>query len=757
MTRSLGGDAVVLDDHNNHFFTLLPPSGLNGNYFFILPSPPSVPGLAPAFVGKGNAAGQAAVWDGSEWVWSNSVSMNWMNSPSSFPFALTFNTSAGPNSNSVLDLGDAGHHFRTIYVDNIVGALAGFTISLSGDVTGSQNATSVVALRGNAISSTVPTSGQALVYNGSQWAPSNVVSSISSGTGIQVSGSTVNPTIAVSTIPLANGGTGATTQATAVNNLLPTQSGNGGRVLQTDGTNVSWQSAGGNGTVTSVDVSGGTTGLTTSGGPITGTGTITLNGTLAITNGGTGATTQASAINNLLPSQTGNSNKVLQSDGTNVSWQSAGGSGTVSSINVSGGTTGLTTSGGPITGSGIITLGGTLAITNGGTGATTQASAINNLLPAQSTNANKVLQTDGTNVSWQSVGGSTGTVTSVNVSGGTTGLTTSGGPVTNSGSITLGGTLALANGGTGATTQAAAINNLLPTQSSNANKVLQTDGTNVSWQTVSGGSGGWGLSGNSISSGNFLGTINSQDLVIETSSSERLRILSNGNVGIGAPSPGQLLEVRNGNVLISRSGATAGQLQLQGSGTGISSFNAGAQGSANISYVLPIAQGAAGSTLSNDGSGNLSWSNIGQVKFARIIANHDVTSAVLVNDANLSLAVDSNKTYTFRMFLSVSDPGSTGDGYKFAITVPAGSTLKYGYNDATTSAGGGTTIINASGTTTRTLTLNNATEVFISVEGIVVVGNTPGTLQFQEERVGGAAADVIRFNANSYFEMTRVQ
>jgi len=44
------------------------------------------------------------------------------------------------------------------------------------------------------------------------------------------------------------------------------------------------------GTVTSVDVSGGTTGLTTSGGPVTSSGTITLAGTLAVANGGTGVT-----------------------------------------------------------------------------------------------------------------------------------------------------------------------------------------------------------------------------------------------------------------------------------------------------------------------------------------------------------------------------------------------------------------------------------------------------------------------------------
>lgn len=43
-------------------------------------------------------------------------------------------------------------------------------------------------------------------------------------------------------------------------------------------------------------------------------------------------------------------------------------------------------------------------------------------------------------------------VTSINVSGGTTGLTFSGGPVTTGGTITMAGTLAIANGGTGTTT-----------------------------------------------------------------------------------------------------------------------------------------------------------------------------------------------------------------------------------------------------------------------------------------------------------------
>lgn len=60
-----------------------------------------------------------------------------------------------------------------------------------------------------------------------------------------------------------------------------------------------WQTVTGTGTVTSVDVSGGTTGLSTTGGPVSTTGTITLTGTLAYTNGGTGLTTLGTALQSL--------------------------------------------------------------------------------------------------------------------------------------------------------------------------------------------------------------------------------------------------------------------------------------------------------------------------------------------------------------------------------------------------------------------------------------------------------------------------
>lgn len=69
--------------------------------------------------------------------------------------------------------------------------------------------------------------------------------------------------------------------------------GTNGQVLSSGGpaANPSWATLTGTGTVTSVNVSGGTTGLTFSGGPITTSGTITMSGTLIVADGGTGRTT----------------------------------------------------------------------------------------------------------------------------------------------------------------------------------------------------------------------------------------------------------------------------------------------------------------------------------------------------------------------------------------------------------------------------------------------------------------------------------
>jgi len=51
-------------------------------------------------------------------------------------------------------------------------------------------------------------------------------------------------------LPIANGGTNASTANAAINNLLPDQSGQAGNFLKTDGTSASWAQAAGGGTIT---------------------------------------------------------------------------------------------------------------------------------------------------------------------------------------------------------------------------------------------------------------------------------------------------------------------------------------------------------------------------------------------------------------------------------------------------------------------------------------------------------------------------
>ena len=131
--------------------------------------------------------------------------------------------------------------------------------------------------------------------------------------------------------------------------------------------------------------------LSVAGSPITSSGTlaVTLSGTaLPVANGGTGQTTAGAAFNALSPITTtgdlilgngtnsatrlaiGANGYLLTSNGTTASWQAAPAGGVTT---FSAGTTGLTPS--SATG-GAITLAGTLAIANGGTGQTSASAAL---------------------------------------------------------------------------------------------------------------------------------------------------------------------------------------------------------------------------------------------------------------------------------------------------------------------------------------------------------------------------------------------
>lgn len=191
-----------------------------------------------------------------------------------------------------------------------------------------------------------------------------------------------NPTIAIANNPVMPGVAGMTVPIGATGDRSGAAVNGAMRYNSTNSRfegyqNNSWANFGsGDGSVTSVNVSGGSTGLTTSGGPITGSGTITLVGTpISATNIAGGATNKIPF--QVTPSNTGfvdapvSADTFLKWSGSAFVWGTVAGAGTVTSVDGSGGTTGLTFTGGPVTTSGTLTLGGTLAVANGGSGAAT--------------------------------------------------------------------------------------------------------------------------------------------------------------------------------------------------------------------------------------------------------------------------------------------------------------------------------------------------------------------------------------------------
>jgi hypothetical protein len=346
----------------------------------------------------------------------------------------------------------------------------------------------------------------------------NAVARFDSTTGkiIQNSGVVINDSGEVTVgvwkgteIGLSYGGTGASTASQARGNILPSYAGNAGKVLavNTGATDVEYISAGGTGTVTSVAVSGGTTGLTTSGGPITASGTITLGGTLAVASGGTGTAT---------PSLVAGTNVTITGSWPNQTINAtAGGSGTVTSVGGTGTVNGLTLTG-TVTTSGNLTLGGTLdlsappaiggttpaAITGTTVTANTKFSGTN--FDASGSGGGALRTSGGSNcLQWGGGGGvnltldgafnmnpanatiqisptGTGTLTVNPATAGTINNMAIGGTTPAAGAFTtLSATTAIgvASGGTGQTTAAAAITALTGTQTSG--QYLRSNGTNA--------------------------------------------------------------------------------------------------------------------------------------------------------------------------------------------------------------------------------------------------------------------------------------
>ena len=375
-----------------------------------------------------------------------------------------------------------------------------------------------------------------------------------------------------------NGAVGISDEGSSISTGVKNINFVGATVTATNsGDDVTVNVSAGTGTVTSVAVSGGTTGLTTSGGPITTTGTITLAGTLAVASGGTGTATPSLVAGTNITSITGS--------WPNQTINAGGGSGTVTSVAATVPAF-LSVTGSPITTSGTLAIGlsgSALPVANGGTGVTSSTGTTNVVLSNSPVLVTPDLGTPSALVGTNITGTATAfTASNVTTNANLTGAVTSIGNATSLGSFTSAQLLGALTDetGTGAavfatsptlitpalgTPASGVVTNLTGTASININGTVGATTANTGAFTTLSASGVTTVQAGTAAlpaitttgdtnTGIFFPAADT--IAFTEGGAESMRITSAGNVGIGTTSPSDF-------------GAGFRMLAVSGSSTGI--------------------------------------------------------------------------------------------------------------------------------------------------------------------------------------------